>query len=101
MICLQCGDCCVRFEIPEINKPPGVRCQYLNEKNRCKIYKDRPEICRNHNYPFSVCPVGQNRSTKTAKGKCLNCGSMLFETSDFCDDNCRENFAMSLKGGLY
>ena len=60
MKCLHCGDCCTRFEIPELNKPKGVRCEYLTEENLCKLWdkKERPKVCNDHDYPASVCPIG-------------------------------------------
>jgi hypothetical protein len=60
MKCLHCGDCCIRFEIPEINKRAGVRCQYLTDKNLCSIYykSERPMVCYKHDYPADVCPIG-------------------------------------------
>lgn len=27
------------------------RCMYLDENDRCKIYDERPDMCRNHNPP--------------------------------------------------
>ena len=65
MICLHCGDCCTRFSIAEINKPQGVRCQYLTEENLCSIYDKRPDVCYKHDYPFRVCPIGYEKT----KGK--------------------------------
>ena len=60
MKCLHCGDCCIRFEILEINKPAGFRCQHLTEENLCSIYDkpERPMVCYKHDYPASVCPIG-------------------------------------------
>jgi uncharacterized protein len=64
MKCLMCGDCCTRFEIPEINKPAGVRCQHLSDNNHCYIYHylERPDVCRKHDYPADVCPVGLSKA---------------------------------------
>ena len=58
MICLHCGDCCTRFEIPEVEKIAGVPCKHLTAKMLCAIYTDRPEVCKRHDYPASVCPIG-------------------------------------------
>ena len=60
MKCLMCGDCCIRFEIPELNKPAGRRCQHLTSENKCDIWDkpERPNICWKHDYPASVCPIG-------------------------------------------
>lgn len=95
MKCLQCGDCCTRFDISEINKPAGVKCNYLDLNNRCSIYSNRPLTCRKHDYPFTTCPIGLEKKGKTPTGKCLNCGGYLFNEVDFCNDNCRSVFAKS------
>ena len=60
MRCLHCGDCCTRFEIPVLNKPKGVRCEYLTESKLCKLWdkKERPKVCNDHDYPAIVCPIG-------------------------------------------
>ena len=60
MRCLHCGDCCTRFEIYELNKPQGVRCQHLSDENLCLIYDkpERPTVCYKHGYPASVCSIG-------------------------------------------
>lgn len=58
MVCLRCGDCCTRFDIEELNKPAGVRCQHLSEDNLCQIYANRPYVCYKHDYPSDVCPIG-------------------------------------------
>jgi len=60
MRCLHCGDCCTNFEIYELNKPQGVRCQHLSDENLCLIYDkpERPMVCDKHGYPASVCPIG-------------------------------------------
>lgn len=44
--CRKCGQCCVKFEIPELEKKENERCKYLTEDNLCSIYADRPKICR-------------------------------------------------------
>lgn len=60
MKCLHCGWCCTNFEIPEINKQAGVRCQHLTEDNLCAIYytNERPSVCYKHDFPSMVCPIG-------------------------------------------
>ena len=95
MKCLQCGDCCIRFDVTEIDKPAGVRCQYLDIENRCSIYENRPLTCKNHDYPFAICPIGLKNQDKVPTGKCLNCGGFLFNGEDFCNDKCRTVFAKS------
>ena len=88
MICLQCGDCCLRFDVPEVNKEAGERCQYLTVENKCAIYTKRPQICRQHDYPASVCPIGIEKQKKKPTGKCLNCGSLIFDGGYFCCQDC-------------
>ena len=63
MLCVRCGDCCIRFEIPELNKRAGVICQHLTENNLCKLWDkpERPKVCNNHDYPASICPIGINK----------------------------------------
>lgn len=55
MICLHCGDCCLRMS------PLGSPCPWLVERGGfyfCNNYEGRPKECRNHQCPFSICPVG-------------------------------------------
>ena len=60
MKCLHCGDCCIRFAIPELDKPAGVRCKYLTDDNLCELWdkEERPKVCNDHDYPASICPIG-------------------------------------------
>ena len=66
MLCLRCGDCCIRFEIPELVKPAGVRCKHLTEDSLCAIWDkpERPTICYKHDYPARVCPIGLKNINK-------------------------------------
>jgi Fe-S-cluster containining protein len=48
--CDKCGECCRNIgnskELKKFDRGDGV-CKYLDEKtNLCKIYNNRPEICR-------------------------------------------------------
>ena len=95
MICLQCGDCCTRFEIIELDKPAGVRCKHLTNDNKCSIYNTRPEVCMKHDYPFTICPIGKGNQNKEPTGKCKNCGGVIFNGSEFCCDTCYSLFAKS------
>lgn len=73
MNCLKCSICC-KSVVLEIDEPPtdelrwmsshkgiyvyrsgrqwyvefAADCEHLNPDKTCKIYKDRPDICRNH-----------------------------------------------------
>lgn len=44
----MCGACCVAPDIAALDKPLGVRCPHLTQENRCAIYEDRPQICRDY-----------------------------------------------------
>jgi len=46
--CTECGACCVAPDIATLGKPAGVRCEHLQEDNRCAIYEDRPSVCRQY-----------------------------------------------------
>lgn len=60
MYCLHCGSCC--RELSPLSDGP---CPHLEEIELggemfcvCAVYSRRPQQCRDHTYPFSVCPVG-------------------------------------------
>ena len=58
MICLHCGDCCLRMS------PLGSPCPKLDTRGDfyfCKDYENRPEECTNHRFPFKVCPIGREK----------------------------------------
>src|SRR4030095_7963556 len=45
----ECGGCtlCCRLErVPQLNKRPGDWCIHCNVGKGCKIYSDRPSVCR-------------------------------------------------------
>ena len=44
--CGTCTACCKVFAIPEIKKPLGEWCQHCDIGKGCKIYEQRPPICR-------------------------------------------------------
>ena len=92
MICLQCGDCCIRFDILEIGKIAGMRCPHLDATNKCTIYADRPMTCRRHDYPAAVCPIGLGKRHEKPTGKCPNCGGLIFDGEYFCSLSCRNDF---------
>lgn len=48
MECTCCGACCVAPDIAALDKPLGVRCPHLTERNLCGIYENRPQICRDY-----------------------------------------------------
>lgn len=65
MACLHCGDCCRRMS-PLVVDPETTPCPHIVEVQRglavftvCGIYERRPQQCRDHDYPSSVCPIGR------------------------------------------
>ena len=44
--CGPCRLCCTTHSIVELEKPAGVRCQYVNNSCGCTIYSTRPQGCR-------------------------------------------------------
>ena len=61
MICVSCGHCCKTMS--PIN---GGYCPLLKEEETesgtvyfCSDYKNRPQQCKDHDYPALVCPIGQ------------------------------------------
>ena len=71
MKCLMCGDCCIHFDIPELNKPYGERCKYLTDDNKCSVWDkpERPDICWRHDFPSMVCPIGTEVLSKRESEK--------------------------------
>ncbi len=47
MECRKCGACCIALSISSLNKPAGVRCEYLTTDNLCSLWgsPERPEVC--------------------------------------------------------
>lgn len=52
--CRQCGTCCVAPDISSLNKPVGVRCPHLGAEGQCRIYGQRPPVCRGYR-PDELC----------------------------------------------
>lgn len=46
--CSICGACCVAPDISTLGKGVGVRCPHLLPDNRCAVYEDRPQVCRDY-----------------------------------------------------
>jgi hypothetical protein len=44
--CGTCTACCQVFSIPPLNKKIGVWCQHCDIGKGCRIYQDRPKMCR-------------------------------------------------------
>lgn len=53
-VCRRCGTCCVAPDIAALEKPLGIRCVNLSDSGECRIYDDRPEVCRGYR-PDSLC----------------------------------------------
>ena len=51
--CDRCGCCCRRVNLVDemkiFDRGDGV-CKYLNDKNECSIYDNRPDICNTKIY---------------------------------------------------
>jgi len=57
MDCLHCGDCCLRMS--PISSP--LPCPHIIKNDTfyfCKIYKNRPNDCKTHEFPYRFCPIG-------------------------------------------
>ena len=52
--CRQCGTCCVAPDISTLGKQPGVRCRHLDDELQCRIYGERPAVCRGYR-PDELC----------------------------------------------
>lgn len=52
--CLKCGACCTAFDISELKKEAGVRCENLTPENTCGIYETRPWGCKGYK-PDELC----------------------------------------------
>jgi Fe-S-cluster containining protein len=44
--CGTCTMCCKVFKIPALDKPAGTWCTHCIPGNGCKVYADRPILCR-------------------------------------------------------
>ena len=52
--CSACGACCSAPDIAALHKPLGVPCVHLGAGCLCRIYAERPGVCRNYQ-PDWVC----------------------------------------------
>ncbi|MEB3196634.1 MAG: YkgJ family cysteine cluster protein [Candidatus Sericytochromatia bacterium] len=52
--CVACGACCVAPDISTLCKPLGQPCRHLGADQLCRIYDDRPPVCRNYQ-PDAIC----------------------------------------------
>ena len=86
--CKRCGKCCSNYlpltenEIQEMKKTAKKEnkhlldkdwyntCPFLNYKNECDIYENRPMICREYDcYKFKNCLISKNMIDSTRKEK--------------------------------
>ena len=51
--CGECNECCRVLEIKEVESKPNEMCQHCDKG--CKIYKDRPQGCRDFERSGVVC----------------------------------------------
>ncbi len=56
MICLHCGDCCLRMSPKTHSKCPDVI--QIGDFYFCNDYENRPKECINHSFPYKYCPLG-------------------------------------------
>ncbi len=54
--CGSCTLCCKWFAVPAIDKPAGQWCQHCAPGKGCKIYQDRPGVCRTWNCGWQIWP---------------------------------------------
>lgn len=59
--CRMCGACCIAQSISSIipgtsqGKPAGTRCIHLSPENSCRIYNERPQVCRDFSATVELC----------------------------------------------
>ena len=46
--CTRCAACCVAPDISSLGKGLGVRCTHLGDDLRCRVYAERPAVCRSY-----------------------------------------------------
>ncbi|MBJ6750776.1 YkgJ family cysteine cluster protein [Geomonas anaerohicana] len=68
MDCSGCGTCCVAPDISALGKKVGEPCRHLSGEQRCRIYEERPAVCRGYR-PDEICgmiaaPTLQERVAK-------------------------------------
>lgn len=63
---MGCGACCIAPSIKALNKPAGVRCQYLTDELLCAIFgqPERPQACGNFQPEMSTCGVSQTQALR-------------------------------------
>lgn len=59
MYCLYCGTCC--RELNPFSNDEKETCKHLVEINGfylCEVYDHKPDVCKKHDYPAHICPIG-------------------------------------------
>ena len=54
MDCLRCGTCCTAPDIAALGKALGTACTHLEGSGACRIYEERPAVCREYR-PDELC----------------------------------------------
>ena len=54
--CGGCTLCCKLLAVPAIDKPRGQWCKHCTPGQGCKIYEQRPEVCRDWNCGWQIWP---------------------------------------------
>lgn len=57
MVCLHCGDCCLRLS-PFSSPDPCPNLDVREDFYFCGCYDKRPEECASHRFPSKICPIG-------------------------------------------
>jgi len=84
MYCLYCGDCCLRMS-PISHPEPCPNIIKNDTFYFCKDYKNRPDECKNHQFPSRFCPIGMeklNLDTPDKTRKRIDDGWSLIEKED-------------------
>ncbi len=68
ILCKSCGACCIAPSISSAlpgmpgGKAAGVRCVNLYPDNTCRVYAERPPVCREFSPTEEICGNGFNSS---------------------------------------
>jgi Fe-S-cluster containining protein len=109
MICLRCGYCCReiwpgnRNDKLEKSEPCPHLFQVPGSIAVCKIYPNRPERCKAEHMGAGdgePCMIGmaalERGEVPRPMGKCMYCGSPVYDGSSFCNEDHEKLFVESL-----
>ncbi|MES2984017.1 MAG: hypothetical protein V4735_02385 [Pseudomonadota bacterium] len=66
--CGDCALCCKILEIKALDKPRDVWCSHCSTRQKCDIYLDRPQTCRNYNCGYMTQPwIGEEWYPRNAR----------------------------------